>query len=177
MSVVISNTSKTYFSSVDVQLTFCDANGVPLNQSTVYADNMGGKTTAYTQKSYSTYGSTVDLSKTKARVLKWSRNPDYKIKNFANKVNVNLIKVPATSAYSTDKVKFNCNCNYTGTGSIYVSEDIGCYSQDGKLIKIINASAVLSGTKNIYTDDYGYSLGEGCATYRVLSKRIYEKKY
>lgn len=175
--VAVKNTSKTYFSSVDIQLTFCDANGVPLNQGATYVYNLGGKQTAYTQKFYSTYGSTVNLGKTKARVLKWSRSDDVKIKNFANKVNVNLIKTPATSAYSTDKLKFNCSMNYTGTGSILVNEDIFCYGAGGKLLKVINASATLSSTKNIYTDDVGYSLPEGCVSYKVASKRIYERRY
>jgi hypothetical protein len=171
--VAVKNTSSLFINWVTVQLTYCDSMGNPLNQTTRSIYYLGKGQTGYDYAANS--GATIDYSKTKYKVVEWKRYPDYKSKSYASKVNVNHFK--GLSTYGSDVLKFNASTNYSGKGTILVAQDVFVYDKVGNIIKVISDTTSLYSTKSVYTDDYGTSLPDGWASYRVVSTRVYLQTY
>lgn len=164
--VTVKNNSSTYFSSVYMVVTLCDAAGNPLTDKDASVVYLGGKQTAYT---YVSGQDGADLSKTKVAVKKWNRYTDYKTKNYAK--NVNLKVLEDTTTYSRLMLKMNASTNYSGKGTIYIAQDIFCYDVNGQLIGVISQTGSLYDTKHVYTS-YGDLVPAETASYEVKSKRV-----
>ena len=74
--ISVKNTTAPFISSVSLQVTFCDAAGNPINQSTRYVDYIGKGQTGY--EDVYCYDAGIDFTKTQVKVLEWSRSLDYK---------------------------------------------------------------------------------------------------
>ena len=171
--VSVKNTSSTFFRGVDVVATLCDKNGNPLNQKSAYVSYLGKGQTGY--DSIYSYDTSVDLSKTKFKISRWSRDLDYKSTNYSSKVNVKNIQ--GTSSSGNKEIKFSANCNYSGKGTIYVAQDIICYGANGRILKLITNTTLLYSTKNVYTSSYGDTIPSDCVSYKVVSTRVYLSTY
>lgn len=164
--VSVKNNTSEYFDSIEVLLTFKDANGNPLGQKTVYTNYVGSKKTAV-DKVYLTYDN-VDLSKTSYSVS-FRRNVDYKYKNYDKKVNW-------SPRQEGNKVYVTVSTSYKGKGGVYAGFNVVFYDANGNIISYsYDNYEYLYKNKKIDTTEF--YIPDGATSYGVINKRAMVKEY
>lgn len=166
VQVSLKNKSAVFADSVAVDVSFCDAAGNVLETDHAYFHYVGSKKTAY-DKVY-LLAKDVDFSKTQF-TTDYSRNPDYKYKDYTKKVKFN-VSLSGNSATITTKT------SYKKSGSVYAAFGLVYKDAAGTVVgAYYDSYNYLYKTKK--SDSTVITVPEGVASVELVGKRAFVKEY
>ena len=169
--VSVKNNTSGFFTSFDVLVTFNDANGNKIYESSAYVRYVGKKQTGYDEVYLGSDIEAIDWSKT-TYTLSFSRSVDQKYKNYAKKVSFK--ESSGTNNNNNPCIDIKAKTSYKGKGSIYIAYDVFYYNAAGNLVSISNYISTLS--KYSKSSTISIPMAYNAASYKI-KKRVILAEY
>lgn len=167
-TVTVNNKSSVYIENVNVEITYRNAAGTVIGDSTARIYCLGAKNKFADQVYPSVYpyrATDIDWSKTTYKIV-YDRNPEYKYSNYTKKVKYTY---SVKNGYLNIKTKIS----YKGNNSVYAGYTVYFYDAAGNVVDVDNFYNYLSGSNAKYrTSTYTMRMPSDAVTYKI-SKMAY----
>ncbi len=178
VTVQVKNNSSAYVNDVDVDITYRNAAGVVIGDSSTNIWYLGkGKTGANDANPY-VYPYTdedIDWSKT-TYTVSYNRDIEYKYTDYTKKVKFSVSE--GTNSYGSRVVNVKTSVSkYKGSNSIYAAYSVIFYDATGNIVDVRDNYDFLTGSKKKYrSSTTSISFPYEAVSYKVTHKRAFMTK-